>query len=66
MGDKRQVDIDALITNEAVVIEALRKGAREAMKKHIAAGVPMVSWEDGKVIEISPEKLAVMLQKNDL
>lgn len=66
MADKKQIDIDALITNEAVVTEALRKGAREAMKKHIAAGVPMVSWEDGKVIEISPEKLAVMLQKNDL
>jgi hypothetical protein len=66
MSDKKQIDIDVLITNEAVVTEALRKGAREAMKRHIAAGVPMVSWEDGKIIEISPEKLAVMLQKNDL
>ncbi|MDR0622329.1 MAG: hypothetical protein LBJ61_10705 [Deltaproteobacteria bacterium] len=66
MSDKKQIDIDALITNEAVVIEALRKGAREAMKRHIAAGVPMVAWEDGKVIEISPEKLALMLQKNPL
>ncbi|MDR1487946.1 MAG: hypothetical protein LBT62_08175 [Deltaproteobacteria bacterium] len=66
MSDKKRIDIDALIANEAVVAKALRKGAREAMKRHIAAGVPMVSWEDGKVIEISPEKLAVMLQKNDL
>jgi len=66
MADKKHIDIDALITNEAVVTEALRKGAREAMKKHIAAGVPMVSWDDGKVIEIYTEKLAVMLQKNDL
>lgn len=64
MTDKKQIDIDALITNEAVVTEALRKGAREAMKKHIAAGVPMVSWEDGKVVEISTERLIEMLQEN--
>lgn len=62
MSDKKQIDIDALITNEAVVTEALRKGAREAMKRHIAAGVPMISWEDGKVVEISTERLTEMLQ----
>jgi hypothetical protein len=52
-----------LITNEEVVVEAIRKGTREAMKRHIAAGVPMVSWEDGKMVEIPPEKLAQMLQR---
>ena len=61
MADKKEVDIDALIGDEAVVTRALRKGAREAMKRHIAAGVPMISWEDGKVVEIPPEKLAEML-----
>lgn len=63
MADKKQVDIDALISDEKVVTEALRKGAREAMKRHIAAGVPMVSWENGQVVEIPPEKLVEMLQK---
>ncbi|MDR1083903.1 MAG: hypothetical protein LBP22_03370 [Deltaproteobacteria bacterium] len=63
MAENRRVDIDALITNEKVVVEAIRKGTREAMKRHIAAGVPMVSWEDGKVVEIPPEKLAQMLQE---
>lgn len=63
MADKKHVDIDALISDEKVVTEALRKGAREAMKRHIAAGVPMVSWEDGKVVEISAEKLAEMLRE---
>jgi hypothetical protein len=62
MADKKQVDIDALISDEKVVTEALRKGAREAMKRHIAAGVPMVSWENGRMVEIPPEKLAEMLQ----
>ncbi|MDL2226525.1 hypothetical protein LJB86_02580 [Deltaproteobacteria bacterium OttesenSCG-928-M10] len=63
MTDKNIIDIDELITNEEIVTEALRKGAREAMKRHIAAGVPMVSWDDGKVVEISTEKLAEMLQE---
>jgi hypothetical protein len=63
MADKKQIDIDALISDEKVVTEAIRKGAREAMKKHIMAGVPMVSWENGKVVEIPPEKLAEMLQE---
>lgn len=63
MDDNKQVDIDTLITNEKVVVEAIRKGTREAMKRHIAAGVPMVSWEDGKMVEIPPEKLIQMLQE---
>jgi len=63
MADKKQVDIAALVSDEKVVTEALRKGAREAMKRHIAAGVPMVSWENGKVVEIPPEKLVEMLQE---
>ena len=63
MADKKQVDIAALMADEKVVTEALRKGAREAMKRHIAAGVPMVSWENGQVVEIPPEKLTQMLQE---
>ena len=63
MVEKKPVDIDALFTDEKVVTEALRKGAHDAMKRHIAAGVPMVSWENGQVVEIPPEKLAQMLQE---
>jgi hypothetical protein len=58
MTDKKQVDIGALIRDEAVVIEALRKGAREAMKRHMAVGAPMMSRQDGDVVEIPTEKSA--------
>lgn len=63
MADNKQVDLDALITNEKVVVEAIRKGTREAMKRHIVAGVPMVSWEDGKRVDLPPEKLVQMLKE---
>jgi hypothetical protein len=59
----RTVDMADLIENDAPIIEALRKGAREAMKRHIMAGQPMVSWEDGQVVLIPPEKLIEMLKE---
>jgi hypothetical protein len=33
MAEKKQVDINDLISNEKVVIEITRKGSREAMKR---------------------------------
>jgi hypothetical protein len=64
MPEKKPVDIDDLIVNDEPITEAIRRGAREAMKRHIMAGVPMVSWADGKVLEISPDELARMLSED--
>lgn len=62
MSDSRQVDIEALIEEETPVTEAIRRGSIEAMKQYIRAGESMVSWQDGKVVMIPPEKLAEMLE----
>lgn len=62
MSNSRQVDIEALIEEETPVTEAIRLGGIEAMKQYIRAGEPMVSWQDGKVVMIPPEKLAEMLE----
>jgi hypothetical protein len=64
MADKKTVDIDDLIINDEPIAEAIRQGAREAMKRHIMAGVPMISWADGKLVEISPDELAEMLKED--
>ncbi|MDL2259266.1 hypothetical protein LJB99_00085 [Deltaproteobacteria bacterium OttesenSCG-928-K17] len=66
MPAKKPVDIDDLIINDEPITEAIRQGAREAMKRHIMAGVPMVSWMDGKVIEIQPDELMKMLNESDI
>ena len=62
MSDSRQVDIESLIKEETPVTEAIRCGSVEAMKQYIRAGESMVSWQDGKVVMIPPEKLAEMLE----
>ncbi len=66
MSTGKQVDIEALIKEEAPVTEAIRLGCIEAMKQYIRAGEPMVSWQDGKVVMIPPEKLAEMLEDADV
>lgn len=65
MHDKNQVDISALINNDELVLAALHKGTIKAMKRHIAFEVPMVSWEDGKVVEIPVEKLLEMVREDE-
>lgn len=65
MPAKKSVDIDDLIINDEPITEAIRQGAREAMKRHIMAGVPMVSWADGQVVEIQPDELIKMLNEGD-
>jgi hypothetical protein len=61
MGNKKNVDIEALIRSVTPVTDAIRRGGLEAMKRHIQAGVPMVGYRDGQVIHIPPEELAEML-----
>ncbi|MDR3077933.1 MAG: hypothetical protein LBV15_04115 [Planctomycetota bacterium] len=65
MAKREPVDIEALIKQGEPIKDAIRKGAREAMKRHIAGGVPMVSWKDGKVVEIPVEELARMLNDGE-
>jgi hypothetical protein len=62
VANKKKVDIDALIEQRTPVLEAIRLGGLEAMKRHIQAGMPMVGCKDGQVIRIPPEELARMLK----
>jgi hypothetical protein len=61
MGDKKNVNIEALIRAGTPVTEAIRRGGLEAMRRHIQAGAPMVGYRDGQVVRIPPEELVEML-----
>ena len=63
MANKRRVDIAKLLEEDEPVKEAIRLGIREAMKRHIAGGVPMVVRRDGKTVYLSPEELSEMLRR---
>ncbi len=60
---QRVVDIDAAWATPGLVKNAIRRGACEAMKRHIQAGVPMVGGRDGRSVLIYPEELKEILAK---
>jgi ABC-type hemin transport system ATPase subunit len=34
---------------------ALNQGVEAALRRHVQAGVPVVTWRDGSVVKLSPE-----------
>ncbi len=63
MAGEKPIDIEAAFENEQLILAAIRQGTLEAMKRHIAGGVPMVSWKDGHVVEIPVEKLIEIVNR---
>ena len=57
--------IEEVLDHPELITEAIRKGAREAMKQYIAADQPMVSWKDGKIVKIPPHELKKMLKADN-
>ncbi|MGA2134714.1 MAG: hypothetical protein ABSH50_20710 [Bryobacteraceae bacterium] len=52
-GDK----VEEAFRNPEIILEALRQSYRDAVRLHRAYGVPMVFWENGKVVEIPADQL---------
>jgi predicted ABC-type ATPase len=50
-------NIDEAFRNPEPILAALRQAYREAVRQHRASGVPMVFWENGKVVEIPADQL---------
>jgi hypothetical protein len=53
------VDVSAQLADVARVTEAVRQAGREARLRHKQLGVPIVVWQDGKIVEIPPEEIVV-------
>jgi hypothetical protein len=65
MSARKNIDIGDLILSDGPIIEAFHQARIAAMRQHIQAGLPMISWHDGKVVKIPPEKLTRMLEDDD-
>ncbi|NUM54489.1 MAG: type II toxin-antitoxin system HicB family antitoxin [Candidatus Hydrogenedentes bacterium] len=48
----------ALPTDEQIA-DALRRAHRTMLIEHKRAGVPVVVWEDGKIVHIPPEEIVI-------
>ena len=55
MASEPFIDIDAAFEEGTPIDEALNEALREVVKRHKQAGLPLASWQDGKVVWIRPE-----------
>ncbi len=46
-----------MFEDRGLILEALKKGVRDAMIRHKKDGLPVVIYRDGKAVWIKPEDL---------
>lgn len=57
MKAKQQKDITAIFREGTSIDQAIIAGAREAIRRHRRAGVPMAVWRGGKTVWVDAAKL---------
>ena len=55
MDPDTSVDIDAAFEQGTPIDEAMNEAVRETVLRHRQADVPLVTWREGRIAEISPE-----------
>jgi transposase InsO family protein len=56
-------DVTELMKDGRLVDEALRRGVREALRRHRDAGQPVVVWRDGKVVWVPANELDELIRE---
>ncbi len=51
--------LSELLAEAAAVETAVREAVRDALRMHKRLGNPVVTWEDGRVVWVSPEQIPV-------
>jgi hypothetical protein len=64
MKEEKEINIPEIMKDRARVQKALRDGVNKALRLHKAMGVPIVVWEDGKVVKIPPEQIELLDEPN--
>jgi len=54
---KKRPDIEALFRDGTEIDRALKRGVREALRRHKKLGNSIIVWRDGKVVELPPEEI---------
>jgi hypothetical protein len=62
--DEQEINIPEILKDRTRVQKALRDGVQKALRFHKAMGVPIVVWQDGKVVEIPPEEIQLDGESN--
>lgn len=57
MKEEKEINIPEILKDRPRVQKALRDAVQRALRIHKLMGVPIVVWENGKVVEIPPEQI---------
>ena len=59
MKSNKPKDIAKIFADGKLIDKALRNAAREALRQHKRAGLPVVVWRRGKIVWVGPEGIDV-------
>lgn len=65
MAAKTNKDVGSIMKEGTLVDTALTAGVREALVRHIQAGLPVVEWRDGKCVWLTPDEIKERLAEID-
>ncbi len=57
MSREPSKDIASIIEEGSAIDRAIVAARRRVIRRHRQAGVPLVIWRDGKVVEVPPESV---------
>jgi hypothetical protein len=53
MKESPRPPISEILADKALITDALRRAAREAILRHAREGQPVATWQNGKVVWVS-------------
>ena len=63
MKRKPRRSVDETMDEGTLVDADLRRAAREALRRHKLAGVPIAVWRDGRTVEIPPARIKIQVDR---
>ena len=65
MAAKTDKNVGLIMKEGKLVDAALTAGVREALVRHVQAGLPVVEWRDGKCVWIEPSEIKRRIEEID-
>ncbi len=65
MNADKEINIAERLKDRPRIQKALRDAVQKAIRTHKLMGVPIVVWQDGKVVEIPPEEIKLLDEPSD-
>jgi hypothetical protein len=65
MIDRSRKDIGAIIRDGTAIDRAVEAARRRVVRRHKQLGVPLVIWQDGRVVEVPAEGVPLAEEPNE-